>query len=225
MTFCRTCGKQMPCGMNHVKGKGKPKPTARSQNWALKKAGVGNSNVASGSHRPSLVPSTRSQWVMHGPNVRPKRFGGVVSTSMGTTVVATKTGTYYGITIKDCLSILGNSDTTVFSVIIRFCSDHASGVFGLVKDFTPTDPTPPNPLSRRKFVKGEAIGVQLLAPTNLKICDVNPNIYFVLKFSTDFGVSTPLWTRDMYLLHSAPPKVEIPEGVLYTDSPPTEVVD
>ncbi|UCY33662.1 coat protein [water chestnut virus A] len=225
MTFCSTCGKRMPCGMNHNKSKGKSKPTSRSQNWAQhRKSGVGNSNTSGSRQLPKILPS-RTDWVMHGPNVKPKRFNGVVSTSMGTAVTAPKKGSYYSISIKDCLRILGNTDTTIFGIIIRFCSDHASGVFGLVKDFTPTDPIPPNPLSRRKFVKGEATGIQLLAPINLKVNDVNSNTFLVLKFNTDFEAGAILWMRDMYLQHSAPPKVDIPESVLYTDSLPTEEVD
>lgn len=222
MVYCVTCGKQMPCGVKHPK----KKQTERSKTWALARASGSNSN-ARGVPRNLIPPAKRIEWVMHGPNVKVKTFAGTVSCSKNVTVTASKDGPYYALNLKDHLmKLLGDTDVKIFSIIIRFCTDQDSGVFGVVKGYNPNEPSSPNALSRRKFVKSEAMGIQILAPTDQNLSEVAPDVYLVFRFNTDYKAGSAIWTRDSYIQHSQPPRIEIPDDILFAESlPAKESVD
>jgi len=219
MSFCTTCGKQMPCS-THQPGKRGKRQTARSRNWAQQRQQALGNPTPRGSNAVSIPPVRRTNWVMHGPNVKVKRFSGTVSCSKNVVIKTPIKGTYYSANLKDCLKILGDTDAIVFSIVIRFCVDHSSGVFGIIDNYSTLNPTAPNALSRRKFVKGEAMGIQLLAPAGCKISDVNPDTCLVFKYDNEFEAQTVIWMRDLYIQHSQPPRVEIPDDILYAESLP-----
>jgi len=218
MAFCSVCGKTAPCGVQHKKGK----PTARSRAFALGRAGPSRGNNNAG--RDAQVPVTNTEeWRIHGPNQAVKHFPGVVKLSENVTVKSVDKGRYYAFRLRDHLNDLFGNNLTIYGVIFRFCCDHSNGAMGLVRGWDVHAPTPPNPLSRKKFTKGMSMGIQLIAPNGAIIDELPTDLWVVFRFDNEFEAETALWTRDSYVQHSAVPKIKIPPDVLSTERiPPSE---
>nr|AGK84849.1 coat protein [Viola white distortion associated virus] len=193
----------------------KGKPTARSQNFARQRKM--NAPLPSSPKRTSLSESSKSsEWRLHGPNVPVKRFTGMVSRSENLSTNSVARGEYFATQIKDLFK--GHDPSTkVYGIVFRYCLDFSNGTFGLIKEFDVNNPTEPNPLSRRKFIKMCASGVQILAPTDVTVADIPDDLWFVIKYDKSFDANVPVWVRTQYLQHSMPPKIEIPDSVLMAE--------
>nr|ANS71061.1 coat protein [Viola white distortion associated virus] len=193
----------------------KGKPTARSQSFARQRKM--NAPLPSSSKRTSLSESSKSsEWRLHGPNVPVKRFTGMVSRSENLSTNSVARGEYFATQIKDLFKG-HDSSTKVYGIVFRYCLDFSNGTFGLIKEFDVNNPTEPNPLSRRKFIKMCASGVQILAPTDVTVADIPDDLWFVIKYDKSFDANVPVWVRTQYLQHSMPPKIEIPDSVLMAE--------
>jgi len=218
MAFCVTCGKPAPCGVKH---KGKGKPTNRSRNWANQNAaskgkGPRNEKVKT-PNSPGSFARSETEWVMRGPNTEILNFPGTVTSSRGLSVKAKNEGQYFSICLGDHITEAGLECTAVYGIIFRVCLEHDGGTMGLVKDFKPTSPTPPNPLNKVRFSKGTAFGVQLLSPTVAGELSVAKRTFLVIRFDRKFAADDVIWTRDSYIQHYQKPKATIPPRVLYSD--------
>jgi len=211
MAYCATCGKPTPCGVNHKK----KKPTARSRNWAAAK-NAGQKPKAAGSSS-SVTSRSEDEWVMRGPNVDALGFPGTVTASKGVSVKAKAAGRYFSFNLGTHITEAGLADVAVYGIVFRICLEHDAGVMGLVRDFDPSKPVPPNPLHKIRFKKGVAFGVQLLAPTVKGELATAQKTSLVIRFDTDFAVDDIVWTRDSYIQHYQKPRITIPPKVLYSD--------
>ncbi|AAV40824.1 coat protein [Fragaria chiloensis latent virus] len=215
MAFCNVCGKQMPCGVVHRRGR----PTQRSQNFARRGGMAPRPNTANNLAMPTAV---RTEWEINGPNTQVRRFPGLVTVSKGVAIRSTGAGTYWGFAISTAFHNLMGQRVLCDALVMRFISDHSGGVVGVVRGYNPDHPTAPNALTRRRFHKGVATGLQFLAPTNQVVDEIADDIYIVFQFDTAFTANAVLLTRDRYLQHNAVPRVEIPADVLRTEALPVE---
>nr|AZZ70619.1 coat protein [Potato yellowing virus] len=215
MAFCNVCGKQMPCGAVHRRGR----PTQRSQNFARRGGMVPRVNTANNN---LVMPTVRTEWEINGPDAQVRRFPGLVTVSKGVVIRATAAGSYWGFSIATAFNSLNGQRVLCDALVLRFVSDHSGGVVGVVRGYDPDQPTAPNALTRRRFHKGVATGVQFLAPTNQVVDEIADDIFIVFRFDTAFAANTALLTRDRYLQHNAVPRIEIPADVLRTEAMPVE---
>lgn len=211
-SFCIHCGDQMPCDKHRRPGK----PTARSRQFAQQRAlARRNSGILP---MPSVPVPERTDVTIHGPNLKPKNFpNSFVSETEEEGFTAPLAGRFFSIPLREFLTHRLSGSMTVYSVIFRACLDFSEGVLGIVKDYSSTDPKPPSTLSRRRFKKGVAFGIQILFPSNMKVQDIPEAWHLVIYYANEFPANTVVWQRKAYFIHAPIPRAKIPEDILMTE--------
>lgn len=192
------------------------KPTARSQKFALQRKMNSPQSASSKKLEVGESSNSFSEWRLHGPNLPVKKFSGMVSRSDDLSTNSVAPGRYFATQVKDLFKDF-DANTKVYGIVFRFCLDAGSGAMGLIKGFNTAAPTQPNPLHRRKFVKKQASGVQILAPTDMTVGGIPDDLWFVIHYDKEFPASVPVWVRSQFLQHSMPLRVEIPDNILMTE--------
>ncbi|AAA86961.1 coat protein [Ilarvirus ApMV] len=132
-------------------------------------------------------------------------------------VTATVEGRFVNIDFADVFRDLLEKDLKVYTFIIRVNSLSSNGWIGLVEDYDESNPKGPNPMDRKGFKKDQPRGGMWEAPPNTTFDDFVRKFRLVLEFKTNFAAGAKVFMRDLYVITSELPPVQIPTNVLLID--------
>nr|CDG24255.1 coat protein [Apple mosaic virus] len=215
---CKYCNHTHPgscAGCKWCHGTNKPAPPKRAVARAQANPNKGKNSVRG--YPVKEGPSVRrTAWEVRGPNVEPKipRGHRVLSSREVTAMVE---GKFVNIDFADVFRDLLEKDLKVYTFIIRVNSLSSNGWIGLVEDYDESNPKGPNPMDRKGFKKDQPRGWQWEAPPNTTFDDFVRKFRLVLEFKTNFAAGAKVFMRDLYVITSQLPPVQIPTNVLLID--------
>lgn len=221
MVFCQTCGKPSPCGVKH---KSKGKPTTRSQRFSRSQM----MNAASSSNAPRLrndplqffgsLPIQSVDWSINGPNTKvkyPRSFDVLHKPEVVAATAANDTvAQNFSVKVAALCASLAGKGLELHSLVFRFTCPTSSGSIGVVKNYDHTNPVGPSSLNRRRFKKDQGLGLQFLAPPLQVLDDIPDDTRLVLQFDDPIKGGSTYWHREMWIITSKLPTVQIPVDVL-----------
>nr|QWY93839.1 coat protein [Green Sichuan pepper ilarvirus] len=213
---CRRCNHTHPGGCDKCK---KCHPTT---------ANPGNSRqIARAANNPNRVRAVqqsqpRTTWLTRGPNEVPIVPRGHIVKSVHE-VTVTAAGKYLSIDFSACFPQLQNQKLNVLSILLRLNSFHSNGWVGLVQGYDASNPRGPDALNRKGFLQDQPRGWQWLAPTNLEYDDFVRSQRLVFEFKTSFVANTKVLSRELYVVVSDLPRVEVPRDLLMVDEDLLEI--
>nr|CAM33393.1 coat protein [Prunus necrotic ringspot virus] len=205
---CRSCKKCHPNGAL---------VPLRAQQRAANNPNRNPNRVSSG-----IGPVVRSQpvvktiWTVRGPNVPPRIPKGFVAHSHRE-VTTTEAVKYLSIDFTTTLPQLMGQNLTLLTVIVRMNSMSSNGWIGMVEDYKVEQPEGPNALSRRGFLKGPTERLQFEPPSDLDFDTFARTHRVVIEFKTEVPAGAKVLVRDLYVVVSDLPRVQIPTDVLLVD--------
>nr|CAB37301.1 coat protein [Prunus necrotic ringspot virus] len=183
-----------------------------------------NPNRASSGTRPAVRPQpvVKTTWTVRGPNVLPRIPKGFVAHNHRE-VTTTEAVKYLSIDFTTTLPQLMGQNLTLLTVIVRMNSMSSNGWIGMVEDYKVEQPDGPNALSRKGFLKDQPRGWQFEPPSDLDFDTFARTHRVVIEFKTEVPAGAKVLVRDLYVVVSDLPRVQIPTDVLLVDEDLLEI--
>nr|AAG59841.1 coat protein [Prunus necrotic ringspot virus] len=183
-----------------------------------------NPNRASSGTGPVVRPQpvAKTTWTVRGPNVPPRIPKGFVAHNHRE-VTTTEAVKYLSIDFTTTLPQLMGQNLTLLTVIVRMNSMSSNGWIGMVEDYKVEQPDGPNALSRKGFLKDQPRGWQFEPPSDLDFDTFARTHRVVIEFKTEVPAGAKVLVRDLYVVVSDLPRVQIPTDVLLVDEDLLEI--
>nr|AWC67947.1 coat protein [Prunus necrotic ringspot virus] len=183
-----------------------------------------NPNRVSSGIGPAVRPQpvVKTTWTVRGPNVPPRIPKGYVAHNHRE-VTTTEAVKYLSIDFTTTLPQLMGQNLTLLTVIVRMNSMSSNGWIGMVEDYKVNQPDGPNALSRKGFLKDQPRGWQFEPPSDLDFDTFARTHRVVIEFKTEVPAGAKVLVRDLYVVVSDLPRVQIPTDVLLVDEDLLEI--
>nr|AAA19580.1 putative coat protein [Apple mosaic virus] len=183
-----------------------------------------NPNRVSSGVGPAIArqPVVKTTWTVRGANVPPRIPKGYVAHNQAE-VTTTEAVNYLSIDFTTTLPQLMGQNLTLLTVMVRMNSMSSNGWIGMVEDYKVDQPDGPNALSRKGFLKDQPRGWQFEPPSDLDFDTFARTHRVVIEFKTEVPAGAKVLVRDLYVVVSDLPRVQIPTDVLLVDEDLLEI--